>query len=424
MTVEVDHYLHGAGGVAILAGRGVEHGGGGGGGVTPTADYYVATDGNDGNPGTEAEPFATIGQAASVVSPGDLVYLRGGTYVENVLLSTAGTDGSPITWETHPDDWAANNPAIIQGDGKNSGAGTRAFQVQATADWQALKNLHVTESANQGLWILSDDNVVDGIHAYRNDGTGINFRDSSRNTIRNAVAYENLGGANTAVGDADGLGFSTNVGSPTASDGCHDNVVENCLFYCNGDDGIDLWAAINTIVRYSVAHHNGYQADGVTYNGGEGNGFKFGGDFGDTLEQGNTIHFCVAFDNYDEGFTVNHTGGCICDNNTAWNNNVGSTTEFVLYTPPGQTLTVRNCIGEGTSTPGGYEGADTELNNTWQSGITPEFLSTDSTNANFLAPDPAGNLIDAGYDGSDLGALQAGEVITDLHPDALTTAVF
>ena len=43
-------------------------------------DYFVATDGSDSNAGTLLAPFATIQHAATVLSPGDTCYIRGGNY--------------------------------------------------------------------------------------------------------------------------------------------------------------------------------------------------------------------------------------------------------------------------------------------------------------------------------------------------------
>src|SRR3989442_10249602 len=52
------------------------------GNTSPGVCYYVATSGNDANPGTAAQPFATIQHAADIVNPGDGVLvgerLRGG----------------------------------------------------------------------------------------------------------------------------------------------------------------------------------------------------------------------------------------------------------------------------------------------------------------------------------------------------------
>ncbi len=63
-----------------------------------TGDYYVAPSGSDGNSGTSAAPFRTIGKAASVVKPGQTVVLRDGTYPEAVNLSRSGTASGWITF--------------------------------------------------------------------------------------------------------------------------------------------------------------------------------------------------------------------------------------------------------------------------------------------------------------------------------------
>lgn len=76
------------------------------GGVTWGTTYYVATDGNDSNPGTIEEPFLTIQKAADTVSPGDTVLVREGTYYENGKLSIKnyGTEGNWITFQPYNDE--------------------------------------------------------------------------------------------------------------------------------------------------------------------------------------------------------------------------------------------------------------------------------------------------------------------------------
>ena len=51
--------------------------------------YYVGGDGaSDSNPGTAAQPFATIQKAASVAVAGDIVNIRSGNYRETISLPT------------------------------------------------------------------------------------------------------------------------------------------------------------------------------------------------------------------------------------------------------------------------------------------------------------------------------------------------
>ncbi len=75
--------------------------------AVPPTDYYVATvanGGDDSNPGTLAEPFATIQHAATQIQPGYAVYIRGGVYRETVTPPTSGSNGLPITFQAYNDE--------------------------------------------------------------------------------------------------------------------------------------------------------------------------------------------------------------------------------------------------------------------------------------------------------------------------------
>jgi hypothetical protein len=62
------------------------------------ATYYVTKTGNDNNPGTQVQPWLTIGKAANTVVAGDRVIIGNGSYNEFVSLSANGTSGSPIVF--------------------------------------------------------------------------------------------------------------------------------------------------------------------------------------------------------------------------------------------------------------------------------------------------------------------------------------
>lgn len=53
--------------------------------------YYVSTSGNDSNAGTLTAPWKTIQKAADVLTAGDTVYVRGGTYRELVTIKASGS---------------------------------------------------------------------------------------------------------------------------------------------------------------------------------------------------------------------------------------------------------------------------------------------------------------------------------------------
>jgi nitrous oxidase accessory protein NosD len=60
------------------------------GGPARAADKYVATTGNDTNPGTLAQPWRNINPSLAKLNPGDTLYVRGGTYAERLTNFTKG----------------------------------------------------------------------------------------------------------------------------------------------------------------------------------------------------------------------------------------------------------------------------------------------------------------------------------------------
>src|SRR5882724_3121694 len=68
------------------------------------ANIYVATNGLDTNPGTIAQPYRTVSNAVTHASPGNLIYVRGGTYSTNkiVTISINGTAANPIRLRAYP----------------------------------------------------------------------------------------------------------------------------------------------------------------------------------------------------------------------------------------------------------------------------------------------------------------------------------
>jgi hypothetical protein len=87
------------------------------------ATYYVASTGNDANPGTQVQPFRTIAKGLTVLRAGDTLYLRGGTYKEGIdslnKVIPGGTSWSnPITIGAYPGETVTlNGPVNINGYG-------------------------------------------------------------------------------------------------------------------------------------------------------------------------------------------------------------------------------------------------------------------------------------------------------------------
>ncbi|PGQ44302.1 right-handed parallel beta-helix repeat-containing protein, partial [Bacillus thuringiensis] len=72
--------------------------------ANPVTNYYVSPTGNDLNPGTLDQPFATIQKAANVAKEGSTIYIRGGVYNQKVRVAHSGTSGAPITFQNYQDE--------------------------------------------------------------------------------------------------------------------------------------------------------------------------------------------------------------------------------------------------------------------------------------------------------------------------------
>jgi len=81
--------------------------------LTFAKTYYVATNGNDSNPGTFTQPWATWGKAftSTLVNAGDTVFIRGGVY--NITVTNGS--GYGVTRSGTANDWIvyANYPGEI-----------------------------------------------------------------------------------------------------------------------------------------------------------------------------------------------------------------------------------------------------------------------------------------------------------------------
>lgn len=87
--------------------------------------YWVSqSTGNDGNPGTKANPWKSISRAnrAGVLRPGDAVVIRQGTYRESIAPAEAGTSGKRITFAAYPGERVVVSGAeLMNGEWSQSG---------------------------------------------------------------------------------------------------------------------------------------------------------------------------------------------------------------------------------------------------------------------------------------------------------------
>ena len=83
-------------------------------GTASAAEYYIdPVSGNDAYPGSQTQPWKTLAYAlnsSSPVAPGDTVFLRGGTYREQVYVTKSGAENNWITVKSY-----AGEKAVLDG---------------------------------------------------------------------------------------------------------------------------------------------------------------------------------------------------------------------------------------------------------------------------------------------------------------------
>ncbi len=345
--------------------------------------YYVATNGSDSNDGRSTDrPFRTLQKAANVVGPGDVVWVRGGTYSSDVSFQRSGTSSNLIVFESYPGECA-----VLDGRGQQSYQNVR-FE---GANYNVFRNFVVRNNPAQGIQVVnSNDNLITHVRTHNNGLSGIQNLSGDRNRFSYFITHDNSDGTQ---GDADGIGLSSG----------RDLRIDHCVAYRNSDDGVDTWLSVNTTIERCVSFQNGLQ-------GGDGNGFKLGG----RSQTVNTIiRYSISFNNVAEGFNYNSGRNVTLEHNTSYANNV-----YGFIVANGQ---LRNNLAYGDQRRGWEDdGGNQTRTNSWDLGITnPAFISTDVNSASFLAPSVNSPVIGRGtniglpFTGSapDLGAVPYGETI-------------
>jgi hypothetical protein len=82
---------------------------------------YVATNGEDSNPGTIEKPLRTIQHAADIAKPGDTVYVREGRYCQQLSVKVSGSaEQGFITFQSQPGEHAALDGGCLTPKGESN----------------------------------------------------------------------------------------------------------------------------------------------------------------------------------------------------------------------------------------------------------------------------------------------------------------
>lgn len=326
---------------------------------TTTGNYYVATTGSDSNNGTSVStPFATISKALSVVSAGQTILVRAGTYNLSTRININTAWGSNVRlWG-----YGEERP-IIDGSSLGAAAAGRAVYVQSAARKLHMKGFTIRNAPDSGIEIEGQDCVFEDIVAYRNIGTGLHQFGGGSNTYLDCVVLAGGDGTSTDTNVPDGLAFTANTG--TYSTG---NTLVRCLVANCADDGFDFFRSRQNTVVDCVSIASGRYWNGNT--AGDGNGFKLGGNPTYSGQGGqNNFKGCLSVYSRTQGFNNNSS---IVANTLTFNTASNSGLGF-----ENATNTVTDNISWSPAAPTGATGS----RNSWNLGSSnPQFESDFSLN--------------------------------------------
>ena len=389
-----------------------------------TATYYIATNGNDLNSGASNAPFATLAKATGIANPGNLIYMRGGTYnfSSQISISRSGTPALPIRVRAYP----GETPIMDFSTEPSSSAGIQ-FNSGGKCWW--FYGLEIVNAGHNGIKINGgSSNIIERCVVHESGDTGIHITGASGsyNLILNCDSYRNYDPP--IGGNADGFTAKFTLGPG--------NVFRGCRAWNNSDDGWDLWQATNTvIIDNCITWSNGFNvfddpATNFQFNG-NGNGFKLGGDY---FFGPHRISHSISFGNKSNGYDQNNNNsGLIVDNNVGWANGARN---FQLN--HGTNITphvIRNNLSFGaTISTESWRAGSLLTNNSWQV-LSPGASASDVLSVSvpqayaprrddgalaetpFMRAVPTGRLVNGGVDtgdpfiGSapDIGALETPE---------------
>lgn len=253
--------------------------------------YYVdKTKGNDSNPGTtQTLAFKTIQKANEKVVAGDVVYVKNGTYDENITVVKSGNFNNWIVFQAFP-----GHKPFVRGtqDGTFRVEGNYikiiGFRVTSTQMGSGIhvgKGNHHTQILNNeihdsGCGGISGQETdylyIEGNISYRNafrspyQCSGLSIYQAKaydnqpgfHNIIRNNISYSNenkLPQENGKVTDGNGIiidDFRHTQGQTRSPKYTNWTLVENNLVFDNGGRGIHIFQSDNVIVRNNTSLRN------------------------------------------------------------------------------------------------------------------------------------------------------------------------
>jgi parallel beta-helix repeat protein len=316
-----------------------------------TSTLYVGgANCSDSGPGTQAQPFCTISEAASVAVAGQTVLVSSGTYDEDVKPANSGTPGSPITFQAAP------------GATVTVAGGWNGFTISSRT-WITISGFTITGTTSSGIYLWNSNNVVvngntvtySGQQAQGENAVGIYVGETSNSTISgNTVDHNSATGIYLTQGST-GVMVAGNEAS------------YNAYGWERNANGIDVISPGNTVIK-NVAHNN--EDSGIQfYPGGNNNvaadNLSYDNMGITTVQLTNCSHPTTG--NTSDCFTGDHgiddldvTGNQITGNTVYGNTTAGINVEGLPSgTPSGITIKNNISVDNAINCPDGAGGTTT-----------------------------------------------------------------
>jgi hypothetical protein len=338
------------------------------------SELYVATNGSDSNPGTPAQPLATIQKAVDLAQAGTTIYVRGGTYAPstNVQLNKNGTASAPITLTAYGSERVVidgENMPYTPGEVGSSIPRAQRGALHIEGDYWRIVGLEIVHGPYGIFGLDANNNVFERLTTRDNYESGLHLQGSSANNqIINLDSYGNRDPRKNGE-SADGLAIKEGAGTG--------NVVRGARLWNNSDDGFDAWEFLSPIlIEGSVAYGNGFNRWNLPDHTGDGNGFKMGGGDPDPAAN-HIVRNSMAWQNAVAGFIDNGNPGALTiERCTAWKN-PGNGFDFA---DSDSTLTKNLSASNGTAVSlgsnSGGGGNSWNLSGTWNDS---SLVSTDAS---------------------------------------------
>ena len=276
---------------------------------TPTVSgvtYYVSPSGDDASSGTITDPWATIQHAAGVLVAGDTLFIRGGTYTENIEVAGSGDAANGcIVFSAY-----AGEQPIIDGTGNDAENGL----IVSGKSYVKLLGLEIRNWDGNAVWIEYCDHIeisdCEVHHAFYGIGLfATHDFELSRVTIHHFDLY----------------GFDA---SAEGSNVCYNGVLNDCIAHT----GIDREQNVDGFALGHGDQHDFTLNRCTTHDVFDG--FDSGAENTDV-----TFNRCLAYDNWNTGFKLwadTQVTNCVSYHN-------GETNVELDWSGTPKTATLRNC---------------------------------------------------------------------------------